>query len=182
MNIYLMLAIGLANIIAIAMIYQFIKKLDNKNKIIFMAASVAIMYALVSLVYWISGFGIEEKIHNNMKNFITYLFVPVNLILFVPYFASQYMKVKENELKVEKFAKKLSTLVVILIIVLIIEFFYFRNVQNNVNNIAENMVQNSLSSNTENTIKNQENEINETITNDVVSNIIQNEIISNQID
>ena len=153
MNIYLMLGIGLANIIAIAMIYQFIKKLDNKNKIVFMAASVAIMYALVSLVYWISGFGIEEKIHNNMKNFITYLFVPVNLILFAPYLASQYMKVKEHKLKVEKFAKKVSTLIALLVVVLVIEFFYFRNVQNNVNNIAENMVQNSINNKTENTIE-----------------------------
>ena len=56
MNIYLMIAILLANIIAIAIVYQFIKKIEKKEKLIFIAISVALMYILISIVYWFSGF------------------------------------------------------------------------------------------------------------------------------
>ena len=49
-NIYLTIAIAVANIIAIAITYQIIKKMPKRNKIIFLAISVAIMYILVSIV------------------------------------------------------------------------------------------------------------------------------------
>ena len=83
MNIYLMIIILIANIIGISIIYQFIKKLEKKEKIIFIAVSVAIVYILILIVYWISGFNIDKSIHEQSKDFITYIFVPVNVILFI---------------------------------------------------------------------------------------------------
>lgn len=171
MNIYLMIAILLANIIAIAIVYQFIKKIEKKEKLIFIAISVALMYILISIVYWFSGFGIDEKVHETSKSFVVYLFVPVNVILFIPYFASQYMKLKLKQIKIEKFANKLSTLLVLLIVVLVAEYFYFRNIQENIKtmNDTQNVTQNTQ-------IETQ----NEIISNEIENqNIIQNEIIMN---
>lgn len=171
MNIYLMIAILLANIIAIAIVYQFIKKIEKKEKLIFIAISVALMYILISIVYWFSGFGIDEKVHETSKSFVVYLFVPVNVILFIPYFASQYMKLKLKQIKIEKFANKLSTLLVLLIVVLVAEYFYFRNIQENIKtmNDTQNVIQNTQ-------IETQ----NEIISNEIENqNIIQNEIITN---
>lgn len=171
MNIYLMIAILLANIIAIAIVYQFIKKIEKKEKLIFIAVSVALMYILISIVYWFSGFGIDEKVHETSKSFVVYLFVPVNVILFIPYFASQYMKLKLKQIKIEKFANKLSTLLVLLIVVLVAEYFYFRNIQENIKtmNDTQNVTQNTQ-------IETQ----NEIISNEIENqNIIQNEIITN---
>ena len=59
MNIYLMIAILLANILGITIVYQFVKKLEKKEKLIFIAISVALMYILISIIYWFSGFGID---------------------------------------------------------------------------------------------------------------------------
>lgn len=138
MNIYIMLAIILANIIAISIVYQFIKKLDKKEKIIFVAISVAIVYILISITYWISGFGVDEKIHSQCKDFITYMFVPVNVILFIPYIALNYMKFKDKKIKKEDLFKKVFIIVIIADIVLIVEYFYFKNIQNNVKQISQN--------------------------------------------
>lgn len=171
MNIYLMIAILLANIIAIAIVYQFIKKLDNKEKLIFIAISVALMYILISIIYWFSGFGIDETVHEASKNFILYLFVPVNVILFIPYFASQYMKLKLKQIKIEKFANKLLILIVLLILVLLAEQFYFRNIQKNIKTINDTQ---NVNQNTQVETKN------EIISNEIENqNIIQNEIIMN---
>lgn len=139
-NIYLMIATILTNVISIAVVYQFIKGLDKKQIIIFIAISVALMYVLVSIVYWFSGFGVNEEIHEASKNFVLYLFVPVNIILFVPYFASKYMKLRKNEIKRSDFAKKVEILAVLLIVVLVAEFFYFRNIQKNIGKIQEQNV------------------------------------------
>lgn len=148
MNVYLMIGILVANILAIAIVYQFIKKLEKKQKLLFIAISVAIMYILISIVYWFSGFGVDETVHEASKNFVLYLFVPVNVILFIPYFASQYMKVRLKQIKVEKFINKLAILIVLLIVVLVFEYFYFRNIQVNIktmdgmeNEITNNQVE-----------------------------------------
>ena len=171
MNIYLMIAILLANILGITIVYQFVKKLEKKEKLIFIAISVALMYILISIIYWFSGFGIDEKVHEASKSFVLYLFVPVNVILFIPYFASQYMKLKLKQIKIEKFANKLSILVVLLIVVLVIEYFYFRNIQENINNMQYNIITN--------TIKETESK-NETSKEMIITNEINNELISNE--
>lgn len=168
MNIYLMIASLLANVIAITIVYQFIKKLEKKQKIIFIASGVAVMYILISIVYWFSGFKIDENVHEASKSFVLYLFVPVNVILFIPYLASQYMKLRQKKLKIEKFVSKLSAVIVLLIIVLVFEYFYFRNIQENIKNMD----------NTQNKITNTEVQINnEVIENEVTTNEIINEII-----
>ncbi len=178
MNIYLMIAIVIANALAIAIVYQFIKKLENKEKIIIIAVSIAVMYILISITYWISGFGINATIHEQSKNFITYLFVPVNMILFVPYLAYQYVNVKEKHIKKEKFLKKVMITSCLLLAVLVIEFFYFRNIQNNITTIGNNA--NNISNETqgnatqnENANETQENTTQEEITNQEVMNEVQ---------
>lgn len=138
MNIYIMLAIVLANIIAISIVYQFIKKLDKKEKIIFIAICVAIIYMLISVTYWISGFNIDKQIHKQCKDFITYMFVPVDVILFIPYIAHNYMKYKDKKIKKEELFKKVFITAIIAIIVLIGEYFYFKNIQNNIKQISQN--------------------------------------------
>ncbi len=173
-NIYLTIAIAVANIIAIAITYQIIKKMPKRNKIIFLAISVAIMYILVSIVYWISGFGIEAKIHSALKNFVTYLFVPINVVLFVPYFALQYKKFIHKQLKVEQFSKKLSILVTILIVVLVVEYFYFVNIQKNVKNIQENAQQTQSNEIQSNEVQNNETKNNEEQTSENQNSVVQN--------
>jgi len=187
MNIYFMIAILLANIISIAIVYQFIKKLDKKQKVVFIAMSVAAMYVLISFVYWISGFGIDKTIHEASKDFITFLFVPVNVILVIPFFAYQYMKFKNKQIKIEKLIKVTITLVVLLIIVLVIEYFYFCDIQTNIRDINENMneqkVQNTLENETQNEINLNEKIVNEFIVNEIIVNeTVSNEIQVNELD
>lgn len=137
MNIYLMIAMILANIIAIGLVYQFIKKLPKKEIIIFLGISVGTVYIIISLVYWLSGFGIDKTIHEGCKNFVTYLFVPINMILFVPYLASRYDKLKQGKIRQEDLKKKAILIGVLLVIVLIGEYFYFTNIQKNVTSMNE---------------------------------------------
>ena len=146
MNTFLTISTILANVISLVAVYQFIKKLDKKQIVIFMAVSVGIMYILVLATYWISGFGVNKEIHEASKNLVLYLFVPVNVILFVPYIASRYMKLKESEIKNSDFTKKIEVVVILLIIVLVLEFFYFRSIQTNIANIQErtNTIENAV--------------------------------------
>ena len=131
MNIFIMLAIVATNAIAIALIYQFVKRLPKMDKLVFIAGSVAMIYVIVSIVYWISGFGIDQKVHETAKSFITYTFVPVNVILLVPFVATKYNKLKNNEIGRDDFFKRLAIVGIVAVIILIVEYNYFKGMQLN---------------------------------------------------
>lgn len=131
MNIFIMLAIVATNAIAIALIYQFVKRLSKMDKLVFIAGSVAMIYVIVSIVYWISGFGIDQKVHEAAKSFITYTFVPVNVILLVPFVATKYNKLKNNEIGRDDFFKRLAIVGIVAVIILIVEYNYFKGMQLN---------------------------------------------------
>ena len=138
MNIFIMLAIVATNAIAIALIYQFVKKLPKMDKFVFIAGSIAIIYVVVSIVYWLSGFGIDEKVHEAAKSFITYTFVPVNVILLVPFVATKYRKLKNNEIGRDDFFKRLAIVSIAAVIILIVEYNYFKGMQLNMVRTLEN--------------------------------------------
>ena len=139
MEMFIMLALILANAIAILLVYQFIKRLPKMDKIIFIAACFGVAYVLVSFVYWISGFGIDDAVNQAAKTFITYVFVPVNIILLAPFIATKYNKWRLKEIENEEFIKRVIVVGVIAVIILVIECFYFRNIKQNIMNVQENM-------------------------------------------
>lgn len=159
MNIFLIIAILITNAFALMIVYQILKKIPKKEILIFMAASVTTVYILVSIVYALSGIGVEETVHESAKNMIIYLFVPVNVIVFVSYIAVQYRKLKDKEPDYKKIANKIAITIAIFIVALIAEFFYFKNIQNNIKTISNKATQNT----TENTIVNNIIKINEVI-------------------
>lgn len=176
MNIYIMLAIILANVIAISIVYQFIKRLNKKEKILFIAVCVAIVYILISIVYWFSGFKIDKTIHEKTKSFVTFMFVPVNVILFIPYIAFNYIKLKDKKIKREIFIKKCMVVGIVAIIVLIGEYFYFKNIQQNISKISENVqnaeTKNEIIEENTNALNEQTNQLTNTLTNEIVNKIV----------
>lgn len=136
MNIFITLAILFANAIAITLVYQFVKGLPKMEKIIFIGVSFAIMYVLVSISYWISSFGISENVNEALKNFIIYIFVPVNVIILIPFIARKYYKWRKNEIDKESLVKRVIIVSIIGVIILTVETAYIKQVKKNVGEIA----------------------------------------------
>ena len=83
----ILLIIIILNAISIALMYNFLGDLDKKEKLIFIAGGVAIMYVLTILAYWISTGEIEENYTSNtVRDLIVFLFVPINGLIILPIF------------------------------------------------------------------------------------------------
>lgn len=137
MNILILGAIVLINAFAIALVYQFIKKLPSKEKLIFIAVSLAIHYILITIVYWFSSFGVDKAVVDTAGQFIIYMFVPINTILTIPFIANAYYKLKKDKLPKQKFINRCILMILLGIVILIIEYFYFQSIQTG---IAEMML------------------------------------------
>ncbi|MCI8362505.1 MAG: hypothetical protein HFJ41_05190 [Clostridia bacterium] len=137
MNIFITLAILLANAIAITLVYQFVKGLPKMEKIIFIGVSFAIMYVLVSISYWISGFGIRENVNEALKNFIIYIFVPVNIIILIPFVARKYYKWRQNEIGKESLITRIIIVSIIGVLILAVETIYIKEIKKDIDELAK---------------------------------------------
>ena len=137
MIIFIYLCILLLNIVAIFMTYKILgENFEKKEKSIFLVVGIAIMYMIVSLVYWLSTRGVDLGINNEIgKNFAVFTFVAINSMLVLPFLASSYKYFKQGRLKKQNFKNRIILLCVILIIALILEFFYFKDIQNSILNM-----------------------------------------------
>ena len=126
---FIYICILLLNIVAILLTYHFLgKDMDKKSKGIFI-----VVYALVTFIYWIATKDIDlGSAKETCKNLVTFAFVPVNIIIIMPFLASSYRKFQNKSLKFEPFRNRCILLGIILIIALIIEFFYFKDIQNGI--------------------------------------------------
>lgn len=188
MNIYIMLAILLANAIAITLIYQFVKGLPKMEKIIFIGVSFAIMYVLVSISYWVSGFGIKENINEALKNFIIYIFVPLNVIILIPFVARKYYRWRQNETDKESLIKRVIIVSIIGVIILAVQTIYFKQIKKNIEAMKptislDNEPQNEIPSKTmENTLTNEEMQKREEYNNSLkeITNTINSEMLNQE--
>ena len=173
------------NIIAIALTYYCLSDLEKKDKVIFIAVCVAIIYMLTTFVYWISTKSIAVKEVSDLgKNLITFLFVPINTLVVVPLFAKSYNKYKTGFLAFDKLKNRGIVLGAILLIILVIECFYFKNVQNTVITLIEKNQQTRQNANDErtetNTLENIiENVDGNTLKKNTVNSIVSNSTVNN---
>lgn len=145
MIIFIYMCILALNLVAIFLTYHFLgKEMEKKSKGIFIIIGIAIIYMLVSFIYWISTKDIELGISESFgKNLITFTFVPVNAILILPFLASSYKNLKAGRLKLIPFRNRCILLVIALIVLLVIEFFYFKDIQTGIYTMLQDAKVNS---------------------------------------
>ncbi len=128
MNILLLGLIILLNVISVLVSYQFIKKLPQKEKLIFIAVCLAIHYILVTLVYWISN-SMNSVATTENGQYAVYMLVPINFILTIPFISSSYYKFKKKKLAKNKFLNRCILMSLFEIVILIVEFLTFQYLQ-----------------------------------------------------
>ena len=184
--VLILVCIIILNIIALALAYYCLSDLEKKDRIIFIAVCVAVIYMLTSFTYCISTKGVAVKAVSDLgKKLITFLFVPINTIAIVPLLAKSYNKYKTGFLAGDKFRNRCIVLAVFLLIILSIECVYFKNVQNTVITLIEKNQQSSsskeelLNNMIENTVVNAEkNNIANVVSNDSANIISDNTVNS----
>ena len=171
----IVLFILLLNIVSILLMYYCLGDLNKKEKLIFIAAGIALMYALTTITYWISTSGIEiSKVSEMGKDLITFLFVPINSIIILPLLAKSYYRYKMGNLSGAVLRNRGILLGIILVILLIIECKYFTSIQEQVVSLIEENESVYYKEETQNIMQdtNSINEIQDT--NSIINNIIEN--------
>jgi len=136
---FLTLFMVIANAVAAALVYfSQNKNWETKRRVTILMIVFGVMYLLISILYLLSSIGIDtSKLPDNAKTLLISAFVPVNIIVFIPFLIRSYVKVEERELGEKKFENRAKLAGVIFIIVIIMEFFTLRSSIKNIFNQYE---------------------------------------------
>ena len=171
MNSIITLFIIAANVIAILLVYFSLEKnMDKQRKIITIMASIGSVYIITLVVYLLSSIGIEKiAAAETVRNAIIMAFVPVNVILFLPFLIRSFKKMQSKIITMESLNRRVIVVAILAVIVLIAEGSYFRNYQKKL----EKNVNSNQEAQTENLInETNEQDINETnIVNEVINTL-----------
>lgn len=140
MLLFIYICILALNAVAVILTYHFLgNESTKKERWIFIAVGIAILYLLVSIVYGISTNGVDLGANAETgKNLIVFTFVPVNGMVILPFLAHSYRHWKLGDLKTEPFRNRCILLAVILLVLLVFEFFYFKDIQNGILTMIQN--------------------------------------------
>lgn len=140
MIIFIYMCILALNLVAIFLTYHFLgKEIEKKTKGIFIIVGIAIIYMLVSFIYWLATKDIELGTSESFgKNLITFTFVPVNAICILPFLASSYKNLQAGRLKPIPFRNRCILLAIALVVLLVIEVFYFKEIQTGIYTMLQN--------------------------------------------
>ena len=168
--LFIIFFILILNIVSILLMYRSLNDRTPKEKYIYIAMGIAIMYVLTSIVYWISTRNIEiSEVSDLGKDLIIFLFVPINGIIVLPLFARSYCRFKDGGINGTVLRNRGIVFGIILLILLIIECGYFENIQNQV----VKMITNKNSQVEQETANQLEAEQSNIITNDTTDNVNQ---------
>lgn len=182
----ILLIIIILNAISIALMYNFLGDLDKKEKLIFIAGGVAIMYVLTILAYWISTGEIEENYTSNtVRDLIVFLFVPINGLIILPILSKSYYSYRKKHLKFDILLKRAGVLGIGVLIAIILECIFFNDLHYTIYDLVNETSTNRTYESTEiNDVNTNINTINDeiddenTISNETVNNVT-NEISNN---
>ena len=84
----------IANVVAILSTYlSFGKRLGKDKKMLYTMIAIGVIYIITLGVYFFSSLGIKNSnVSSNSKNMITFSFVPVNVIIILPFLIRSFEK------------------------------------------------------------------------------------------
>ncbi len=125
-------------LLMIAWTWQSLESLEKTKKVAFIVIGIIISYIVTLIIFNISQQGVNyqnEITKHEIKKILVLLFTALNGVIFIPYIAKLFTRVKENEIEDYKLRKKIIILVIIFIICMFFENMYLKDIQNGIINI-----------------------------------------------
>ncbi len=135
--------IAIIYFVLIAWTWQSLGVIEKRKKVIFLLIGLFVMYIITLIIFNISKREINyqnQEVQVLVRRILVILFTGLNAIIFIPYIAKIWNKLKENNINKEELNKKIIILVVIFIICIVFECGYLKDTQQGIINIYQSMI------------------------------------------
>ena len=137
MNI-IVISIIILNILAIFILFNMLKGIETKFRIVFTGIFMLISYIIANIIFNIGQAGMAGEFAGPVRNVLVFSVLPINLILMASPIAIQINKLKSKDIEKDKFKKNLIICLVIDIILIILECNYVKGTITGIVNLQNN--------------------------------------------
>ena len=137
MNI-IVISIIILNIFAIFILFNMLKGIETKYRIVFTGIFMLISYIIANIIFNIGQAGMAGEFAGPVRNVLVFSVLPINLILMASPIAIQINKLKSKDIEKDKFKKNLIICLVIDIILIIFECNYVKGTITGIVNMQNN--------------------------------------------
>ena len=138
MTSIIIISIIVLNIFSIFILFNMLKGLEIKFRIIVTVLLMLINFILANLIFSIGQAGVTGEFIGNVRNMLVFSMLPVNVILMASPLAIQINKVKSLYIEKDKFMKNVIICIVIDIILIIVECNYVRGIISGIVDLQSN--------------------------------------------
>ena len=105
---------------SILILYNLLKGLDIKSRIVFTAILIVISLILVNVICSIGQAGLAQEIRTNAKSLIVYTMLPVNILLMASPIAIQINRLKLEDIEKDKFIRNIIICLIIYVVLIVL--------------------------------------------------------------
>ncbi len=112
--------------------WQSLQNTYKMKKIVFISMGLVICYIITLLIFNISQNGVDfhnEEIKKQVRSILVLIFTAINGIIFIPFVARIFYRIKENEIERNSVIKKIIFVIVLFTFCVIFESSYLKEVQ-----------------------------------------------------
>lgn len=129
MQIILICFIIAINIFSVILGYKMLKGFDLNKKILLLVIGELLIFAIVNIIYNIGSNGVDQQVTDASKNYLLFIFLPVDMILIFAPIARLINKKSCGEIEEKDFKIKFLLCLIFSIIILVLECNYIKDIE-----------------------------------------------------
>lgn len=129
MEIIVSIGIFIINLVNILIMYRIMGDYEYKVRIGLIIIIYAVVFGISNIMFSMATSGMNTALIEKSRTMMTLSLTPINIIAMITPIFMQFIKLKANAIKKEKFKRNITIIIIVVIILSILEINYVKDIE-----------------------------------------------------
>lgn len=129
MEIIVSIGILIINLVNILIMYRIMGDYEYKVRIGLIIIIYAVVFGISNIMFSMATSGMNTALIEKSRTMMTLSLTPINIIAMITPIFMQFIKLKTNAIKKEKFKRNITIIIIVVIILSILEINYVKDIE-----------------------------------------------------
>lgn len=129
MEIIVSIGIFIINLVNILIMYRIMGDYEYKVRIGLIIIIYAVVFGISNIMFSMATSGMNTALIEKSRTMMTLSLTPINIIAMITPIFMQFIKLKTNAIKKEKFKRNITIIIIVVIILSILEINYVKDIE-----------------------------------------------------
>lgn len=129
MEIIVSIGIFIINLVNILIMYRIMGDYEYKVRIGLIIIIYAVVFGISNIMFSMATSGMNTALIEKSRTMMTLSLTPINIIAMITPIFMQFIKLKTNAIKKEKFKRNITIIIIVVIVLSILEINYVKDIE-----------------------------------------------------